>query len=132
MHMILDSPWQLIKMRNLSSLTVTQTVTPTPWTAAPCGTGIPLAPQKGSRNHGSLSVRTEMATSPVTRTATNILTGDMRNPKRVITNMVQNGLVGTLHDAKTMTVSMAAIPNMRDRGHDSPSATATEQSRDTG
>ena len=63
------------KTRTPSSPTVTQTVTPTPWTAAPCRAGIPCVAQKGNRNHGQLSARTEMAISLVTRIATELWQG---------------------------------------------------------
>ena len=45
------------------------------------------------------------------------MTGNVRNPKRVITDMVQIGLMDALHGAKTMTVPMNAVlmANMRDR-----------------
>ena len=89
-------------MRNPSSLTVTQTITPTPLTAAPCGGGKSGGAKqwKGNRNHGLRSTRTEMATSLVTRTATEIMTGNMIGPKRAINDMVQNGLADALHNGK--------------------------------
>ena len=125
--MVLGSPWQLIKMRNPSSLTVTRTVTPTLWTVAPCGAGIPCTARKGTRNHGPMSARTEMATSLVTRTAINIVTGSVRNLKRAITDMVQIGLTG---DGKTTTVSPALMANARDHVGMIVHPTATKQSKD--
>ena len=142
MHMVLGSPWQLIKTRNPSSPTVTQTITPTPWTAAPCGGGIPCTARKGNRSHGlpsartgnrnhtPLNARTGMAISLVTRTATEIVTGNVIDPKRAITDMVQIGLVDALHDTKTTTVSAAVMASMRDHTDMKVHLTAAKQSRD--
>ena len=52
-----------------------------------------------------------MATSLVTRTMTNIATGNMRNPKRAITDMVQISLADALNDAKTTMASNALMAN---------------------
>ena len=71
-----------------------------------------------------------MATSLVTRTMTNIMTGNVRNPKRAITDMVQISLVDALHDAKTTTVSAALMANARDCVGMIVHLTATKQSRD--
>ena len=118
-------------MRNPSSPTVTQTITPTLWTAAPCGAGIPCAARKGNRNHGPLSARTEMAISLVTRTVTEIMTGNMRDPKRAITDMVQIGLADALPDARTMMASAALMANVRDHVGMRVHPTTEKQSRDT-
>ena len=132
MHMVLGSPWWLIEMRNPSSPTVTQTVTPTPLTAAPCGGGLLCASQKENRNHGPQNARTEMATSLVTRTVTEITTGIVIGPKRVITDMVQIGLVDALHNAKTTMVSTAVMASTRDHAGMRVHSTAAKQSRDAG
>ena len=47
-----------------------------------------------------------MDTGLVTRTVTEIMTGNVRNPKRVTTDIVQIGLMDTLHGAKTMRVHL--------------------------
>ena len=117
MHMILGSPWWLIEMRNPSSLTVTQIVTPTPSTAAPCWGGLPYTSQKENRNHGPQNARTEMAISLVTRTMIEIMTGIMIGPKRAITDMVQSSLMDALHDGKCSSNGM----HERLCGHESPS-----------
>ena len=104
-------------MRNLSSLIVTRIITPTQWTVASCGTGIPCAVWKKNRNYGPPSAETEMATSLATRTVTEIVKGNVRNPKRVITGIVQISLADALHGAKTMMahMSMVLMANTRDR-----------------
>ena len=61
-----------------------------------------------------------MVTSLVTRTATGIVTGNVIDPKRAITDMVRIGLADTPHDAKTMTASAAVIASARDRADMSP------------
>ena len=114
MQMVLGSPWQLIKMKNLSSPTVTWTIPPTPLTAAPCGGSLLCASLTENRNHGPQNARIEMATSLVIRTMTETVTGIMIGPERVITNMVQIGLEDALHDVKTPMVSAAAMASMND------------------
>ena len=81
-HMVLGSPWWWIKMRSPSSLIVTRTVTLAQWAAASCGTGIPCAAQKKNRNHGPPSAKTEMATSLVTRTTTEIANRECEKSKK--------------------------------------------------
>ena len=117
-------------MRNLSSLTVSQTVTPTPLTAAPCGGGLLCTAWKGNINHRPLSTRTEMATSLVPGIVTEVMTGNMIGPKRAITDMVQIGFADALHDAKTMMVSAAAMASTRDHVGIRVHLTAAKQSRD--
>ena len=128
--MVLGSLWRLIKMRNLSSPTVIQSVTPTPWTAAPCGSGITCTAQKGNRNHKSPSVQTKMATSPVIRTTTNIETGNVRNPKKSDNRIIQISLTDVLPNAKTTTANAVVIANMTDCMGVIVHLTATKQSRD--
>ena len=130
MHMVLGRPWWLIGMRNLSSLTVTRTVTPTLLTAALCGGGKLGGAWNRNRNHGPKSTRTEMATSLVTRTVTEITTGNVIDPKRAITNMVQIGLTDALHDAKTTMANAAVMASMRDCTGMRVHSTAAKQSRD--
>ena len=72
-----------------------------------------------------------MATSLVTRTVTEIATGNMIGPNRVITDMVQISLADALHDAKTTMVSAAVMASVRDRTGMRVHSTATKQSRDT-
>ena len=72
-----------------------------------------------------------MVTSLVTRTATGITTGNVIDPKRAITDMVQIGLADAPHDAKTMTVSTAVIASVRDHVDMRVHSTTTKQSRDT-
>ena len=95
------------------------------WVSTPC------AAQIKNRNHGPPSAET-MDTGLVTRTATKIVTGNMRNPKRAITDMVQISLADALHGTKTMMVPMNAVlmANARDRMGMIVHLTATEQSRD--
>ena len=50
-----------------------------------------------------------MDTSLVTRTATKIMTGNMRNPKRTITDMALTSLTDAPHFAKTMMVFMNEV-----------------------
>ena len=73
-----------------------------------------------------------MAVSLVTRTMTEIVTGNMINPKRVITDMLQIGLMDALHDARTMMMSTAVIVNTSDHAGMIVHPTATNQSRDVG
>ena len=101
-----------------------------PWTAAPCGAGILCTAQKGNRNHGPLSARTEIAISLVTKTVTEIMTGNVRNLKRAMADMVQIGLTDALPDTRTMTVSMALMANVRDCVGMRVHLRATKQSRD--
>ena len=131
-HMELDSRWQLIRMRNPSFLIVTRTITPTQWTAVSCGASTLCAAQIKNRNHGPLSAETKMDTSLATRTATKIVTGNVRNPKRAITNMVQISLVDALHSAKTTMVptNVVVMANARDCMGMIIYPTATKQSRD--
>ena len=119
-------------MRNPSSPIVNQTVTLTQWTAASCGTGIPCAAWKKNRNYGPLSAETEIATSLATRTVTEIAKGNVRNPKRVITDIVQISLADALQGTKTMTAHMSVVlmANARDHMCVIAHLTATEQSRD--
>ena len=92
--------------------------------------GIPCTACKGNRNHGPPSARTEMAISLVTRIMTNIVTGNVRNPKRAITDMVQIGLTDALHDAKTTMASVALMANANDLLGMIVHLTAAKQSRD--
>ena len=55
-----------------------------------------------------------MATSPVTRTVTETVTGIMIGPERVITDMVRIDLADALHDVKTPMVSAAAMASTND------------------
>ena len=73
-----------------------------------------------------------MATSLTTRTVTEIVKGNVRNSKRVITDIVQISLADTLHGTKTMTVHMSVVlmANARDCMHVIAHLTATKQSRD--
>ena len=73
-----------------------------------------------------------MATSLATRTATEIVKGNMRNPKRAITNTVQIGLTDALHGAKTTMVHTSAVlmANTKDHMGVIVHPTATKQSRD--
>ena len=73
-----------------------------------------------------------MATSLVTRTVTGIMTGNVIDPKRAITNMVQIGLVDALHDTKTTMVSTAVIASARDCADMRVHSTTAKQSRDHG
>ena len=65
-----------------------------------------------NRNHGPQSTGIETATGLVTRITIGIVRGNVTGPKRAISGMVQNGPVGTLHDAKTMTVSAAVLASI--------------------
>ena len=73
-----------------------------------------------------------MATSLATRTVTEIAKGNVRNPKRAITNIVLIGLVDALHSAKTMMVDTSAVlmANARDCTSVIAHLTAAKQSRD--
>ena len=73
-----------------------------------------------------------MATSLATRTMTEIAKGNVRNPKRVITDIVLIGLVDALHGAKTTMAhtSMVLMANVRDRMRMIAHQTAAKQSRD--
>ena len=117
-------------MRNPSSLTATQTIIPTPLTAAPCGGGKSGIAQKGNQNHKPQNARTRTVTSLVTRTVTGIATGNVIDPKRAITDMVQIGLADAPHDTKTTTVSAAVIASMRDHADMRVHSTTAKQSRD--
>ena len=119
-------------MRNLSFLIVTQTITSTQWTAVSCGASTPCTARIKNINHGPLSTETKMDTGLATRTATKIVTGNARNPKRVITDMVQIGLMDTLHGAKTTMVPTNAVlmANARDHTGMIVHPTAVKQSRD--
>ena len=106
------------------------TINPTPLTAAPCGGGKSGGAQKGDRNHRPKSARTEMATSLVTRTATEITTGNMIDPKRAITDMVQIGLMDALQNTKDMMANATVMASVRDCAGMRFHLTATKQSRD--
>ena len=86
--------------------------------------------RKGTETTGLPSARTEMATGPVTRTVTEIVTGNVTDPKRAITDMVQISLTDALHDAKTMMASASLMANMRDHAGVIVQWTATKRSRD--
>ena len=118
-------------MRNPSSPIVTRTVPLAQWTAASCGTGIPCTAQK-NRNYGPPSAETEMVTSLVTRTMTEIAKGNVKSPKRAITDIVLIGLTDALHGTKTMTahMSMVLMANAQDRMCVIAHLTAAKQSRD--
>ena len=73
-----------------------------------------------------------MVTSLVTRTETGIATGNVIDPKRVITGMVWIGLADALHEAKTTMVSTAVIASARDRADMRVHLTNAKQSRDAG
>ena len=73
-----------------------------------------------------------MAISLATRTMTEIVKGNVRNPKRVITGIVQISLEDALHGTKTTMAhtSMALMANMRDHMCMIAHLTAAKQSRD--
>ena len=117
-------------MRNPSSLTATRTIIPTPLTAALCGGGKSGVAWKGNRNHKPQNTRTRTVTSLVTRTATGIMTGNVIDPKRVITDVVWISLADAPHNAKTTTSSAAVIASARDCADMRVPSTTTKQSRD--
>ena len=117
-------------MKNPSSLTVTQTITPTPLTAAPCGGSLQCTSMTENRNHGPQNARIEMATSLVIRTVTETMTGIMIGPEKVIIDMVQISLADTLHNVKTPMVSAAAMASVNDCMGMRVCLTAVKQSRD--
>ena len=82
--------------------------------------------------HRPPSTETKMDAGLETRTTTKIATGNMRNPKRAITNIVQIGLMDALHGTKTTTVPRNAVlmANARDHMGVIVHLTATKQSRD--
>ena len=92
--------------------------------------GLLYASQKENRNHGPLNTRTEIATSPVTKSVTEIVTGIVIGPKRAITNTVQIGPMDALHDAEIMVASASVTVSMRDRAGRRVHLTTTKQSRD--
>ena len=61
---------------------------------------------------------------------TEIVTGNMIDPKRAITDMVQISLTDALHDTKTMMASAAVMASTRDRKGMRVHLTAAKQSRD--
>ena len=63
---------------------------------------------------------------------TEIVKGNVRSPKRVITNIVLIGLMDTLHGTKTMILhmSVALMANAQDRTHMIAHLKAAKQSRD--
>ena len=89
------------------------------------GTSTPCAAQIKNRNHGPLSAETKMDTSLATRTMTKIVTkGNVRNPKRAITNMVQIGLTvrSPWHKDHDSAYKCGANgKHKRSHRHDSPS-----------
>ena len=72
--------------------------------------------QKGNQNHEPLNTRTRMVTSLVTRNMTGITTGNVIDPKRVITDMVWIGLVDAPHDGEHSSNSK----HERSCGYESP------------
>ena len=100
----------------------------TQWTAVSCGGSTPCTARIKNRNHGPPSAETKMDTG----LATKIATGNMRNPKRAITDMVQIGLMDALHGTKTTMVptNTMLMANARDRMGMIVHPTAAKQSRD--
>ena len=117
-------------MRNPSSLTVTQIITPSLLTVAPHGGGPLYESQRENRNHRPQNARTKIATSLVKGTVTKIAKGIRIGPKRATTDVFQNGLVGILCDAETMKAIAPVMANTRDHTGRRVHPTAAKPSRD--
>ena len=93
-------------MRSPYSLIVIPIALPAPSTLALCGRG--TLGVVWTRNHGPQSAQVKIVADPVTGTAIKIARGNVRNPGRETSDMVQTEPVDILHDAGTATMSAAA------------------------
>ena len=123
-HMVLSSHWRQIGMRSPSSLTATQTVTPSTLTVAHRGSLV-YESLRENRNHTPWNERTRIATGLVTRTVTKIVIG----PKRVTAIVIQNGPAGVPHYTETTVIAPATV-NTRGRAGRTVHPIATKASRD--
>ena len=105
---------------------------PPPLTVTISGGGKLGVAQKGNKNHGPQSTGIKMATSLVTRIAIEIAIGNVTGPKRAISDMVQNGPMGALHNAKTMMASAAVPASAKDCADMRVPSMTAKQSRDAG
>ena len=73
-----------------------------------------------------------MATSLVTGIMIEIAIENVTGPRRAIADMVQNGSMGALHNAKTTMVSAAVLASAKDHADMRVHSMTAKQSRDAG